>query len=409
MNPIVSSITAAVLLTGGLIVSGEALAQLETVAAASASVEHNSNVFALPDSAPTPPPYTGTSKGSTVTILSADLQPTYRWSRQRLKLDFSGSDVRYGAFSDLNHNELRGSADFIWEFGTVLDGNLGVSRERRMVPFSDIRTTELVLEADTRATATLNFQLDRHWRLESGVAGRKSDAPRKGLPSLELRESDYTSAIKFSQQGDVFVGLLAERYNGQFSGTNGLVTGSVDGLVDYHRTTAHLVAERKVGKDDLVHGEIGYTQTDSGTTIHHPGEITGAVAYVRELTGKTSVDLKASRDVIANVSNASQEVASIADLGLKWHATGKIDITIAGQFARSKFPGWSLINDGQTSSDPGLTRSDTVRGGSVQLSYSILPRLTIRPYVKSQKRQSNVAAYTYADSVYGLELRGTVP
>jgi hypothetical protein len=396
-------------LVAGLANSYQSSAQLETIASASASLEHNSNVFALADSTPTPPPYAGSAKGSSVTTLAADIQPTYRWSRQRLKLGLSASEVRYGAFGDLNHNELRGSADFLWELGTVLDGDLGVSRERRMVPFADIRTTELVIETDTRGTGTLNFQLDRHWRLETGVAVRKTDSPRKGLPSLALRESDYTTAIKFSQQGDVYVGLLAERYNGQFSGTTGLISGSVDGVVDYHRTTAHLVAERKVGKDDLVHGEVGFTQTDSGTTVHHPGEITGAVAYVRELTGKTSIDLKASRDVIANVSNASQEVASIADLGFKWHATGKIDVKVSGHYSRSTFPGWSLVDDGQTPSTPGITRADTVRGASGQIVYSILPRLSVSPYIRAVKRQSNIAAYTYSESVYGLELKGTVP
>ncbi len=384
-------------------------AQLEATATASAAFEHNSNVFALADSTPTPAPYAGAAKGSSVTTLGAGLQPTYRWSRQRLNLDFRASEVRYGAFEALNHNELRGSADWLWELGTLLDGNLGVSRERRMVPFSDLQTTELVIETDSRATGTLNFQIDRHWRLETGAMTRRTDAPRKGLPSLSLRESYYSAAIKFSEQGDVFVGLLADRYNGQFSGTTGLIAGSTDGIVDYHRTTAHLVAERKISKDDLVHGEIGYTQTDSGTSIHHPGELTGALAYLRDLTGKTSVNLKASREVVANVSNASQEVASIGELGLQWHATGKIDVTVAGRFSHSTFPGWSLVNDGLGTSPPGLIRSDSARGLTAQIVYSILSRLSLSPYVKLQRRQSNIDSYSYNDSIYGFEIKGTVP
>ena len=399
----------AVLLLGSVLANDRAFAQLETTATASATVEHNSNIFALADATPTPAPYAGSAKGTTVTTLSADIQPTYRWSRQRLNLDFRASNVRYGAFETLNHHELRGAADLLWELGTLLDGDLGASRERRMVPFSDLQTTELVLETDTRGTATLNFQLDRHWRLETGATARRTDEPRKGLPSLALRESYYSAAIKFSEQGDVFVGLLADRYNGQFSGTTGLISDSINGVVDYHRTTAHLVAERKAGKNDLVHGEIGYTQTDSGTSIRHPREVTGALAYLRELTGKTSIDLKASREVSANVSNASQEVASIGDLGLKWHATGKIDIAVDGRISRSTFPGWSLVNAGQGTSGNGIVRADKVQSLSVQLVYSILPRLSISPYAKLQKRRSNIDAYTYSESIYGLEIKGTLP
>jgi len=399
------------ILGGALCVGMPAQAQLTMTEAASAAYEYNSNVFAVPGGSPIPSPYVGTGHSSSIQTYSGDLHPTYEWSEQRLVLDLQGREQRFDSYSQLNHSEYIARADLDWASGSRVQGTLGVFRERRMVRFIDVVTSQLLLETETRGNAGIIIPVGNRWRLEGDFTSKKDDSPRPGSPELSLKEQSGKAGLKYNPFSDLFVGLTSEYLKGQFSGIGtGIPASGPNGYVDYRQVETLLVADRKTSKTDSMHAGIGYTRRTLTSGTSNISTVTGEFSYVRDITGKTSITFGVSREANAYITTTSAEIDNVAHLGVQWRPTGKATVKLNERWVRSKYPDWYVtVGTGPTESFYLSERDDTSRETRLELEYQLIPQLMIRPYLTLEDRDSNIAQFKYGATVYGLEIRGQLP
>ena len=393
----------------GLAVSAQA--QLNMTAAAGAAYEYNSNVFAIPAGSAIPSPYVGTGHSSSIQTYTGDLHPTYDWSEQRLVVDLQGREQRFDSFSQLNHTEYTARADLDWASGSRVQGTLGAFRERRMVRFIDVVTSELLLETETRGNAGIVIPVGNRWRVEGDVLSKQDDSPRPGSPDLSLQEKSGKVGLKYNPYSDLFVGLTSEYLKGEFAGIGtGIPNSGPSGYVDYRQEETLLVADRKTSKTDSMHAGIGYTRRTLSSGTSSISTVTGELSYVRDITGKTSVTFGVSREANAYITTTSAEIDNIAQAGVQWRPTGKATVKLNERWVRSKYPDWYVtVGTGPTETFYQSERDDTSRETRLELEYQIVPQITIRPYVTYDDRSSNIAQFNYAAKVYGIELRGQLP
>lgn len=384
-------------------------AQFGGTATASAGLEHNSNVFALPSGESPASPYAGSGQGDTLATLGVELRPTYQLSQQKFLIGLNGNDFRYNHFTALNHREYGASVEWQWVAGGALDGDLLASRTRDMVHFADVRSSELFLQTTTNASGRAEWHLNRRWSIEARGSALENDSPRPNAQSLVLKEHSYGSSIKFGNTVDTFFAIAGDRYDGTYTGAEALAGLSPNTTITYHRETLHLVGDRSVSKDDVLHGEIGYTKTTISTGSNYPGAVTGNLRYRHQLTGKTSVEAGLRREVVSYITTAGQEISTLGDVGALWHATGKIDVTVRVAAGKDTYPGWNSQPNGLPSPTPLPERSDTSHQERLSLTYTPWIHVSVAPYVQWNSRSSSIDSYGYSQAIYGIVIKGLLP
>lgn len=392
-------------------VAPTAQAQLNFVTSAGAAYEHNSNIFLIPAASLTPAPYFGTQHASPTETYTGDLISTYQWSEQKLGIELQGRKLNFDNFSDLNHDEYKIRGDLDLASGSTVEAKIGAVRERHQVPFTEVVTSQLLLETESRGKAGLVIPIYSRWRLEADAAIKQDDSPRPGSPDLRLNESSGKLGVKYNEHGDVFLGLTSEYLKGHFSGVGtGIANVAPGSEVDYHQLQTAIVAERKTSKTDSMHAEVGYTtrsQNPDTGTLHL---VTGDLSYLREITGKTAIDLGVSREANVYITSTGAVIDNTAHAGVQWHATGKATVKILQRWVRSKYPDWygAIATPTSTTLYSG-ERDDTARETRFEIEFAPIPQIIIRPYVRLDDRDSNFVEFRYNATVYGIEIRGQVP
>jgi hypothetical protein len=368
---------------------------------ADAAYEHNSNLFALSNLEPEVVGRNGPTLADTLFKVRAGFDLAYDWSRQEFFAIAEGRRFDYHNFNQLNHNEYLLHGGLKWKIASVLDGIVDYQRERSMVSFlqyneTQFASTQIFLQVQSIATASINLQVTPEWRLES--LGKLNDlkSPRPGFLDLDLREDSIHEGLRYVGFANLSAGLDGEYLNGHFNNGNFLLTPN------YHQTTEALAADYSLSGLSVFHGAIGYTsrtQQQAGTV----SGLTGLVAYQRDLTGKTSINLKLSRAINTYLTSAAPEVDTTAELDVTWHATEKIKVEAGYQYLHSSYSATDVAGVVTAS------RVDHMQTPTLSVKYQPLNWLLVRPYIQYQSRTSSLAIYTFNGTVYGIELEGRLP
>jgi len=145
-------------------------------------------------------------------------------------------------------------------------------------------------------------------------------------------------------------------------------------------------------------GQVGYTRRSSALATDDVSTATGSLDFKRSLTGKTSIDLLASRLVSSNITNTSSEIDTQGSATITWQATYKLALR-AGYALTTRY----LPDQGEL---PGTNRTDHQQTTTLHVDYQILRWLTLSPYANVQSRSSNVIDGNYNATVYGIIIKG---
>lgn len=373
-------------------------AQTAVIPYAAEEFEHNSNVFYLPSNGPIPVGNGGATLADNDLRTLAGVDATYDWNRQVFHATGEARRFDYDHFSYLDHNEglLDGGMD--WKLGSVLDGVVDYRHERRMVPFQElIDSTQLFLETENIATASANVQLMPDWRLESLAKARTLDSPRPGLLDLSLREDSIHEGLRYLGVANLSAGFELEYLSGRFTHDPTAETPR------YHQTTAQFAANYAVSGLTSFKGALGYTRRSDEVGDNVSG-ITGSLGYQRNLSGKTTLNLNASRAVNSYVSTAGSEVDTSAGAALTWRITYKTSLMAGYTWTESKFPQLLVVNGVSENN-----RVDHFQYANLEMDYQVLHWLSVRAYTHYQTRHSNLEGFSFDSTIYGIEFQARLP
>jgi hypothetical protein len=356
-------------------------------------IVHNTNIFATSRYSNLFPPGQDPSPGDTLSTYLAGLNGTYMWSQQSLTANVEARHVDYNHFSDLNHNEHVISADLAWKLLSELDGTVDYAEDSLMTPFTDRVSTQLFLEKQRTegVTAKLHFAAD--WAANAGISIRDLQYPQPTLPDLGLHETTTVLGIKYLGLGALTYGLSGTHLEGRFRGNN------VD--ADYNQNTYQLDANYVVSDLTTFNASLGDTTRDQAGTGGNISAITGALGYMRRLTGKTTINLQFLRAVNSYITGGGSELDTSGTANVAWQATPKLGVALNYGYTQSKFSQQTV---------PGLvigSRTDKSTNAGLNLDYEPLRWLSIKPFLTYQDRTSSVNYFIFNGTTYGVNLKAT--
>jgi hypothetical protein len=357
---------------------------------AAEDIEHNTNVFDLNKNGGTPVGTNGPTFADTFFETRVGIEGAYLIDQQRF---FGTAEFRrfnYDNFSVLDHNEKLFDGGLKWKLARSVDGQVEYRHEQRMVQFQDLAaSTQLILETDKNATASVNVNLTPEWRLESLVKDHILSSPRTDVPGLSLHEDSIKEGLKYLGVANLAAGVEAEYLDGRYNH---------DPLAlnpNYHQISVGVAATYVISGLTNFTGDLGYTRRADPTNAGLSG-LTGSIGYQRSVTAKTTVNLLLSRALNTYLTTGGNEVDTSAAATVNYQATYKILVRAGYSYTNSKFPG---TPDGAVTID----RVDHFKTANVDVTYQVLHWLSIRPYVRYRTRSSNVGLYSFDGNIVGVE------
>lgn len=368
---------------------------------ADAAYEENSNLFVLSDSVPEVVGRDGPTKSDTVFRSRAGFDAAYNFGLQEVFAIAEGRRFIYDHFSDLDHDEYLLHGGLKWKIASLLDGLIDYSRERSMVSFlqyneTQFSSTQLFIQVQSIATASINLQMTPEWRLESLGKVNDLDSPRPGFSSLALREDSIHEGLRYVGFANLSAGLDGEYLDGHFTGGEFVLTPR------YHQSTVEFAADYVLSGLSIFHGAVGYTdrnQEQAGTV----SGLTGLLSYERNLTGKTSLTVKLSRAINSYVTYADSEIDTAAEVDATWNATTKIKVEAGYQWLHSSFAASDVAGVVTAA------RVDRMQTPVLSIKYQPIDVLMLRAYAQYQTRVSTIDLFTFNGMLYGVELEARLP
>jgi hypothetical protein len=358
---------------------------------ASEQYEHNSNVFALPNSAAAfaanGDPRLGDSDLKTV----AGFEEDYLWDRQRLYGTLEGRYFQYDHFDELSHYEYLAKAGLDWKLLSAFDGTFLGSFERYMASFANRDTqTALAINLERHAIGKFNFRISPEWRLETSVDYHDLDAPVQGFPNYGLRETTGLVALKYLGFSNLTYGIFADYIDGTYR--NAPVVGT------YDQTDIALTAAYAATGLSTFDGAVGHTQRGQGLDQGNTSAITGKLGYTRRFSGKTTIHVGYIRAVNSYIGAGGSELDSILNATLDYQATYKTGLSFGISQTWSKFTGQTI---------PGVDvqgRRDRSPGATFKLNYQVTRWLLIQPYANYARRSSTAEIDNYSGTIIGIQV-----
>lgn len=356
----------------------------------SLQAEHSSNVFSLPDAEQALIENGDRRLADQSVRAIAGVAVSLPLGLQTLRATVEGRRYDYRHFDRLDHDQYLIAGGIDWELTDRLDGTAEVRQERRLAPFMDRVTTQLTLETDRLAVATVDLDIGSNLRIESGLRVRSLESPLPAFPDFVLDERTADVALKYAFGRGVDTGLYGQYVNGSFNG--------VPAAGRFDAQSLGLSADYTVDRHSRVASQLGYTlRKDRGASNGRASAVTGKLSYRRQLSGKTVAMLDLFRRVNSYVGDAS----TVQDTGIgataEWAPTVKLAVAISYQYGISRFK-----QSGATGN--AANRLDNIHVGSFSVGWQARPWLTMKPYLAYQQRDSSIDRNQFEALVAGVEL-----
>jgi hypothetical protein len=384
----------------------EADAAVSIVPKGTVRYEQDSNLFAVPSNNPVIAVSGEPTLEDTVITYLGGAEAEYAFGRQRLYADVEWGQVQYTNFSELDTGEYKWSGGLDWAMSGSLDGNIDYKKSKRQVAFVDRnqRTNVASLETEQALKGTANLKLTRTWLLELGEESYSLDTPQPNLPLFGYSYLGSTLGLKFVGFNRLEIGAVGSVVAGKYVG---LVNNASS---DYDQRTLGFAANYTVSDRTSIDAFLGYTTARilDGVVENKVSSNIGTLAYVRRLTGKTTLNLQLVQEVEAYVYNedgtaflvgrGSIQKNTGASATINWDATPRISVNLNYSWQRGKFDG------GVTQVDL-VNREDRSHFFVLTGEYRISRWLVFSPFVRSETRDSTIEEFTYDKTVYGAEIR----
>lgn len=194
--------------------------QLDTLQfQAGQSVEHDSNVFRLPDSANAQALTGSSDRSDTVAVTHLGLKLNKPYGLQRFELDVNAQDHRYERFSNLDFTAFNYAAAWRWSFTPRLHGNLTSDRREYVDTAADVQNFGQVSRRTTRSTLfDAEYEIDGAWRLVGGVFDRSSTSSEPLTFEADTKVSGAEAGVRYVFPSQTSMAYRFRNGNGEYPG-----------------------------------------------------------------------------------------------------------------------------------------------------------------------------------------------
>jgi exopolysaccharide biosynthesis operon protein EpsL len=340
------------------------------------------------------------SRGDTYRTTSVGLSVDVPVSLQRFQASLTYDSYRYDRFSELDYDgyNLRGS--WLWQVGSTLSGEIGVSESYSLAPFE-----ELLGVAPDRLHAREEFAkgswlVTPDWKVYAAADDlNQSNSDPTGQYNNVTVDSLEASLSRAAGTGNWF-GLDTRYESGHFPVAEPI--GAV--LVDNGYTQYGFGVVVDVGADTpsrVVARADQISRHYSQVTSRDFDRTTGRLEYTWTPDVKVSVSVIAERD-ISPYEYIHSSIVMVRGLTLRplWHATEELDLSAALAWLNRDY-----LSDPMVALGAAPPRDDGVRTVSALLAYHPASWVSVQLSFLHEDRSSNIAFGGYADDTFWLKAR----
>ncbi len=352
-----------------------------------ASDRYDSNLFRLPDGVQ---PFGNGRRSATTRSAGVNFQIDKTYGLQRFDLSTTNSHDSYDPYDFLDATARSYNASWAWTLTPSITGNLSINRSEAPNNFSD---TGVIVEANKRRTEERRF--DANWRPGAALHPRVSVTQNEDISDQTTfdRQNSKTTSIESALVYEFRSGNSADLYfrrgRGNYLDLNADPSAEADSQFD-ERETGISGHWRGTGTSAL-DGRLGYLDREHRTfaSRNFSGPV-GNLSFTYEFTGKTSLQLNASRTLSSiqsqTTSYSADETFSVTPV---YSATSKITVRPSYSVTRRTFRG-GLVDDGP---DLRMIMRDT----SLSVDYAVIRALSLSLSVTRSNRSANDRTYQFAD------------
>jgi hypothetical protein len=209
---------------------------------------------------------------------------------------------------------------------------------------------------------------------------------------LSLTEESIHEGLRYVGVAKLSAGIDAIFLHGHFNGEEFILTPR------YDLTTVEAAAQYVATGLSSFDGAVGYTRRVEPGAETLSGA-TGLLAYQRNLTDITSIDIKLSRTFNTYLTYEGAELDNSVALAATWNPTAKIAVSPGYQWSYSTFPGADLAGLAPV----GTERLDHYQLATLSVKFEARDWLSLRLYGQYETRSSDVGIYSFNRTLFGLE------
>jgi hypothetical protein len=372
------------------------------------TIEHHSNIFQRSADAPPQQGQLNGPFGDTIMRYLVGATADFNFGRDSLSLNAQGSHYGYEHYDQLNHNESVFGGVFKWHLGPIADGKLEYSQTRMQTPQANTLSQQLEIQTERELRGLVRLYVMPRWRLDLEPAWREYDLPLPAFPLFGYRETGLAGSINYLGIARLTAGLRAEYVDGAYH--------HIDAATKYQQKVAGLTADYAITNFSSFDLQAGYTWRNSDLVnvadanlvssgvagfIGSTKTFTGSLGFTRKLSVKTSVSVKAFREIDSYVAGANSEIGTGVEATARWAPDVKFTTLLSYRYSRQAIQGSILLTNLAAGNFPG--RTDRTQDVRLSVEYHAFKWLTLRPYVERQTRSSNLNEANFNDTVTGID------
>ncbi len=363
------------------------------------TVEHNSNIFSLPDKQALLP---GSSFDDTITRYVVGGTADFDWGPDKLAVHAQGSRLQYAQNDQLSHFESVFGGKLDWRLGPIFSGSFDYSQGRSLSAPADTLSQQLEIQTDRVLQGAFRLLVSPQWRLDLEPQWHLLDSPLPLYPEFGYREASAATSILYLGIQKLTAGVRATYIDGSFH--------HIIDATRYTQKTAELTSNYAVTGLTSFDLRLGYTwrnvslvnpadavnPTVAAGTVGSTRAFTGSLGLTRRLSVKTSTHLKIFREVDSYQAGANSDISTGVEAGLKWDPDFRFSFDASYRYAKETIQGIQVITDF-------AGRSDRINGAQFSVRYQVFRWLSVRPYASRYTRSSNLARASYNSTLVGID------
>jgi len=183
------------------------------------SVERDSNVFRLSDSANTQALLGTSERSDTVAVSTFGLKLDKRYGLQRFEFDVSAEDHQYSRFSNLDFTAFNYAAAWRWSLTPRFHGNLTADRREYVDNTADVQNFGQLNRRTNRSTLfDAEYEIDGAWRVLGGVFDRTSTSSAPFTFEGDSRITGAEAGVRYVFPSATSLAYRLKRGEGEYSG-----------------------------------------------------------------------------------------------------------------------------------------------------------------------------------------------
>jgi exopolysaccharide biosynthesis operon protein EpsL len=313
-----------------------------------------------------------------------------RIGQQLLSANLGASKTSYSRFSELDYTGRDLLAQWHWQLGSHLEGNLGASDAQELTPFIDFHRLERNLRTKRREYFDAAWRLHPRWRLRSGVARYRLGYDLAAQQVGDRTEGALEFGLDYLAPSHSTFGLQLRHVQGDFPHRQQVGAALIDNSYAQNELKANV--DWRVSAKSRLQFLGGHVQrTYNGFPGRDFSGFNARAVASWDPTAKTGVLVNVWRETNAYLDvTTTSTVNSGVSAALNWKPTDKLLVDAMLKHERRAFSGADAALLGS-----GGARSDNFRYASLGLGYQPVSKILVKLSLFRDQRASRLPLNGY--------------